>query len=126
MVLQGVIGDELINKQPLVICNAVSHQRHQMPVMHAANDLNLGLELPLPLPTPHLQLLHRHRLPVGEIPLVHTPEPAFSDHVLGRKPVGYPRQLLVGEPGFGAANADGFLSAGVEAITSPSLAPIAV
>ena len=65
MIMQGVVRHEIVDKQPLAIGNAIPHERNQMPMMHAADYLHLGLELALPLPTPVSQLLDGHVFPFG-------------------------------------------------------------
>ena len=78
VVLQRVVGHELVHEHALVAGDAVADERHQVAVVHAADDLHLRLELALPLSAAGLELLHRHLLPAaGEHALVHVPEPAL-------------------------------------------------
>lgn len=51
MVLQGAIGNKLINKHSLSPSGAVSNQWNKMLVVDAANDLNLRLKFSFTLPT---------------------------------------------------------------------------
>ena len=81
MVFEGAIGDVVIYEQPMMLRDAIAHQRHQMPVMNPADDLYFRLELLLSLNDPFFELLHRHELPVGQHPLVYISEPAFAELV---------------------------------------------
>ena len=81
MVVEGVIGEEVIYEQPAMLRDAIAHQRHQMPVMNPADDLHLHLELLLTMHHSWFQLLHRHELPPGQHPLVYISEPAFAELV---------------------------------------------
>lgn len=102
VVVEGLVGDELIDKKTMVLCDAVANESDEMAMMDAADDIHLSTELLLPLPTTNLELLHRHAPPLaiagGEHAHVHLPEPTFADHVRRREPAGDPRQLVVREP----------------------------
>ena len=102
MVLQGAVGDELVDEHPVVLRDAVADEGDEVAVVHAADDLHLRLELALPLPAAGLELLHGHALAVGQPPLVHAPEPALADHVVPGEVARDARQLLVAEGRLGA------------------------
>ena len=97
VVLQGAVGDELVDEHPVVLRDAVADEGDEVAVVHAADDLHLRLELALPLPAAGLELLHGHALAVGQPPLVHAPEPALADHVVPGEVARDARQLLVAE-----------------------------
>ena len=87
MVVEGVIGEEVIYEQPVMLRDAIAHQRDKIPVMYPADDLYLCLELLLSLNHPFFELLHRHELPVGQHPLVYASEPALAELVRRGKSV---------------------------------------
>jgi hypothetical protein len=56
--LQCVVGNILIDKQPLGFRNAIAEQRHDMFMMYSADNINLNLELTFSLATSNYQLLY--------------------------------------------------------------------
>lgn len=95
--LEGLIGDELVDKHPLTSRDAVADEGHEVAVVDPADDLHLRLELPLSLSTPRFEGLHRDLLPVGQYPLVDQPEPPLTQKVDLREPTCRRGQLLVSE-----------------------------
>jgi hypothetical protein len=70
MEFQCIVWNKFIDEQqPFVPRNAIADQRHKMPVMHPADNLNLCLELALSLTTPIPQLLDSNFFPFGSTPL---------------------------------------------------------
>uniref|UniRef100_A0A804LGP6 Uncharacterized protein n=1 Tax=Zea mays TaxID=4577 RepID=A0A804LGP6_MAIZE len=83
VVLEGVVGHELVDKQALGGAgDTVAYEGDEVAVVDSADDLHLGLELALALPAPGLELLHGHLLAAArEHALVHVPEPALPQQV---------------------------------------------
>lgn len=102
MLFQRAVGDELVDEHPVVCDDAVADEGNEVAVMDAADDLHLCLEFALPLPASNLELLHGHTLAVAQPPLVHAPEPAFTDHVVPGEVACDACQLLVAEGRLGA------------------------
>ena len=94
MGVECLVGHKLVDQQPLVGVDAVPNQRDKVPVVHAADDLDLRPELAVPLPALRLELLDRH-LGAVQRPPVHAPEAALPDDVAGGEPVRRGRELLV-------------------------------
>lgn len=97
MVLKSLIRNIFIDKQSLLLRDAISNQRHQMPMVHATDNIDLSPEFPLSLPATGLKLLDRHHFPILHPALVDTPKTALAKHILAGKSVGNLHQLLVGE-----------------------------
>jgi hypothetical protein len=98
VMLQRLVGHELVDEESVVLGDAVADERDEVAVVDAADDVHLGAELLLPLPAAQLELLHRHAPPVAQRAHVHLPEPALADHVRRREPARDARQLVVREP----------------------------
>lgn len=94
MRVKRLVRDKLIDQQPLVGVDAVPNQRDEVPVVHAADDLDLRPELAVALPAPRLELLDRHLHAVEPAP-VHAAEPALPDDVARSEPVRRGGELLV-------------------------------
>lgn len=94
MGVERLVGDKLVDQQPLVGVDTVPNQRDKVPVVHAADDLDLRPELAVPLPALRLELLDRHLGAVQHSP-VHAPEAALPDDVAGSEAVRRRRELLV-------------------------------
>lgn len=101
VMLERVVGHELVDEEAVVLGDAVADERDEVAVVDAADDVHLGAELLLPLAAAHLELFHRHAPPVAQRPHVHLPEPSFPDHVRRREPARDPHQLVVREPRLG-------------------------
>ena len=101
VVLQRVVGDELVDEEAVVLGDAVADEGDEVAVVDAADDVHLRAEFLLPLPPAHLELLHGHAPPVAQRAHVHLPEPALADHVRRREPARDPRQLFVREARLG-------------------------
>jgi len=77
--LKCVIREKLIDQQPLSSrITAVSHKRHEMSMMNAADDLHLCLELSLALPATRFKALHRYLLTIWQDSFVNISETALS------------------------------------------------
>jgi hypothetical protein len=101
VVLERVVGHELVDEESVVLVDAVADERDEVPMVDAADDAHLGAELLLTLAAAHLELLHRHAPPVAQRAHVHLPEPALPDHVRRREPASDAHQLVVREPRLG-------------------------
>jgi hypothetical protein len=99
VVLEGLVGHELVDEQPVRAVHAVPDEGDEVAVVHAADGVHLRLELALALPAPGLELLHRHLLAAREHAAVHVPEPALPQQVRLREPARRRRQLCVAERG---------------------------
>lgn len=113
MRVERLVGDKLVNQQPLVAGDAEPHERDEVPVVHACDDLHLGAELAVALLALRLELLDRHLGAILQRPPVHAPEAALPDDVVGGEPVRRGGQLVVRERA--AVDVDGVraLGAGV-------------
>lgn len=45
MVIQSIVGDKLIDEESVLFRDAITHKRHQVPMMHSAYDLYFSFEL---------------------------------------------------------------------------------
>ena len=94
MELEGLVGDVLVDEQPLLAIEAVADEGDEVLVVDAADDLHLGAELAVALPAPGAQLLDGHLLPAQRA-AVHVPEPALPEQVRAREPARRRGQLRV-------------------------------
>lgn len=81
----------------MLVRNTVTNQRHQMPMMNTADDLNLGLKLTVALSASSFELLHRNNFTIMQRAFVDATKPAFSKNVVPSKALSYLRKLLVTE-----------------------------
>lgn len=95
MGIKGHVRDELVNQQSLIGVDTVSDQRDEVPVVHAADDLELRPELAVALPALRLELLDRHLGAAQQPPPVHAAETALPDDVVGGEPLRRGGELLV-------------------------------
>uniref|UniRef100_A0A452ZK32 Uncharacterized protein n=1 Tax=Aegilops tauschii subsp. strangulata TaxID=200361 RepID=A0A452ZK32_AEGTS len=96
--LERVVGDVLVDEQPLVAMDAVPQQRDEVAVVHAADALHLGAELALALPAAGPEPLDGHlprRRARAQRAAVHVPEPALPQQLGVREPVRRRRQVRV-------------------------------
>jgi hypothetical protein len=94
--LEGLVGDVLVDEQPLLAEEAVADEGDEVLVVDAADDLHLGAELAVALPAAGAQLLDGHLL-TAQRAAVHVPEPALPEQVRVREPVRRRRQVVVPE-----------------------------
>lgn len=97
MIFKGAVRDEFIDEQPLSSGGAIADQRHQVAVVHSANNIDLRLELAVALPAVGFKAFHRYFLPVGQHALVHVPEAPLPQQILLGEPARRRRQIFVRE-----------------------------
>lgn len=102
---EGAEGHVLVDEEPLLAVGAVADEAHQVVVVEEAQHQNLHDELPVALHAVEVQLLHGHKLPVGEPATVHAPEAALAEEAVGAEVGRGGRELGVRE-GTGAAAGD--------------------
>lgn len=112
VIFKSSIRHVFINQHPLSSGDAIPDERHQVSVVHAADDIDLRLKLSLPLPAISFQALDSDLLPVGQHPLVHVPEPALPEQVRLREPTGGGSQVVVGEATLVEAEGHGWVGWG--------------
>ena len=54
MVVQGAIGDIVEDQEPLLLGNAIAHERHEVPMMYADDDVYFRPEFSVALRCAHL------------------------------------------------------------------------
>lgn len=97
VILKSTIGHKFINQEPFSSRTAPPNQRHQVPVVDSANNVNFRLKLPLALPAIHFQAFYGYFLPVGQHPLVHVTEPPLPQKIFPRETARRRRQIFVRE-----------------------------
>lgn len=92
--LEGLVGDVLVDEQPLVAVDAVANEGDEVAVVDAADALDLGAELAVALPAAGPEPLDGH-LPLPQRAAVHVPEPALPQQVGVREAARRRRQVRV-------------------------------
>ena len=67
---KGGIGDELINQQPFISCNAITNKGHKVAMMDTANNFNLSLKFTIPLSTTSFETLNCNFLSIRQHPFM--------------------------------------------------------
>lgn len=87
MIVKCVVWDIIIDKQSLMLWNAVSNKGNQMPMMNSANNLNFSSELSLALWATNIKLFYSHFSSIWQASFVHTTKSTFTQKILLRKSI---------------------------------------